>query len=216
MLRFDNVSFSYGEKTVLKKFSFFAEEGTTTCILGPSGAGKTTLIGLASGLLKPQEGEIVPFHGKRSTFVFQEDRLLPWLTAKENITAVGAEEARAVKFLQETGLADALEKYPDELSGGMKRRLSIARALAFGGDTFFFDEPLQGLDIKTSRGILSLIKQEISGKTAFIITHSPDEALAFAGRIILVAENPLKIVEEIDGGDFSSGAELKKYIEKLI
>lgn len=215
MLEFKNVSFSYGEKNVLENFSFSASDGKITAILGPSGFGKTTLLELASGFLKPKSGEIFPF-SEKPTFVFQEDRLLPWATALENLLAVNIEKIRAAEYLEKVGLSDSAEKYPDELSGGMCRRLAIARALAFGGKVFFLDEPLRGLDIKTAAEILELIKAEISGKTALIITHSPAEAFSLAERIVVVGGEPLEIRADLLKSDFSSEEELFAFLEKTI
>lgn len=215
MLEFKNVSFSYGEKKILENFSFSANEGESTAILGPSGFGKTTLLELAAGFLKPQCGKIVPF-SKKSAFIFQEDRLLPWANALENLLAVNIEKENALVFLEKVGLSDSSEKYPDELSGGMCRRLSIARALAFGGEVFFFDEPLRGLDIKTSAEILELIKNGICGKTSLIITHSPAEAFALCDRIVVAGGEPFEIKADVPKTDFVSEEELSAFLEKVI
>ena len=96
MLRFENVSVNFGEKAVLSDFSFEAREGEHTCILGPSGCGKTTLWRLASGLMQPGSGRVTRFEHARAAFVFQEDRLLPWCSCFENLTAVGVPGERAV------------------------------------------------------------------------------------------------------------------------
>ena len=203
MLEFNNVSFAYGEKIILKDFSFSVKEGISTAVLGPSGFGKTTMLNLACGFIKPQSGSITAFDFARPSFVFQEDRLLPWLTALENLTAVNIESSRATEYLEKVGLGDCADKYPAELSGGMKRRLAIARALAFGGDVFFFDEPLRGLDINTSAGILELIRKETAGKTAFIITHSPAEAFLLCDRVVVAGGSPLEIKADRPVSDFA-------------
>lgn len=215
MLEFKNVDFSFGDKAILKNFSFSAEEGTATAVLGPSGFGKTTLLNLASGLLSPKNGKIVPF-SEKPTVVFQEDRLLPWFTALENLTALNIEKSRATEYLEKVGLSDSADKYPEELSGGMCRRLSIARALAFGGNVFFFDEPLRGLDIKTFSEVLSLIKSETEGKTLFVITHSPSEAFALAERIVVVGGSPLEIKAYRAKSDFSDENELSEFLKTVI
>ena len=213
MLEFKNICFRFGEKEILKDFSFSADERISTAILGPSGFGKTTLMNLAAGFIKPQSGNIVPFSGEKVSYIFQEDRLLPWFTALENLTAVGTDKSKAEEYLEKVGLSDSSDKYPDELSGGMQRRLAIARALAFGGDTFFFDEPLRGLDVKTAEDILGLIRSETSGKTAFIITHSPKEAFLLCDRIVFVGENPLKILFDKKKTDFADENELLEFIK---
>lgn len=215
MLEFKNICFCFGEKEILKDFSFSAGEGVSTAILGPSGFGKTTLMNLAAGFIKPQGGNIVPFSGEKVSYIFQEDRLLPWFTTLENLTAVGIEKSTAEEYLAKVGLSDSSDKYPDELSGGMQRRLAIARALAFGGDTFFFDEPLRGLDVKTAEEILGLIKDETFGKTAFIITHSPKEAFLLCDRIVFVGENPLGILFDKKKTDFADENDLLDFIKNI-
>lgn len=216
MLEFNSVSFAYGEKTILKDFSFSAKEGVSTAVLGPSGFGKTTILNLACGFIKPQSGSITAFTSKRPSLVFQEDRLLPWLTALENLTAVNIEKDRAAEYLEKVGLADCAYKYPDELSGGMKRRLAIARALAFGGDVFFFDEPLRGLDIKTSAGILELIRKETAGKTVFIITHSPAEAFLLCDRVVVTGGVPLEIKADRPVSDFADENSFSDFLKTVI
>lgn len=216
MLEFDNVTFAYGEKTVFKDFSFRAEEGGSTAILGPSGFGKTTLLNLAAGFLSPKSGKISRFSGKKPSFIFQEDRLLPFCTAIKNLTAVDIDKNRAALYLEKVGLADSMNMYPEELSGGMCRRLAIARALAFGGDVFYMDEPLRGLDIKTSDEILNLIKSEIKGKTALIITHSPKEAFLLCDRIVVGGGEPFSIKAVRNISDFKDENELSEFIKSVI
>ena len=216
MLEFKNVDFSYGDKIILKDFCFSAEEGVSTAVLGPSGFGKTTLLSLSAGFITPKSGQVTPFSGSKPTFIFQEDRLLPWFTALKNLTAVGIEESTAKEYLDKVGLSDCADKYPKELSGGMQRRLAIARALAFGGDIFYFDEPLRGLDIKTSGEILELIKKEISDKTALIITHSPKEAFMLCDRIVFCGNFPLEVIFDRKKSDFSDENELTELIKNSI
>lgn len=216
MLEFKNVCFSFGENIIMNDFSFAAKEGVSTALLGSSGCGKTTFMELACGHKKPLSGVITPFDGKVSSFVFQEDRLLPWCTALENLTSVNIKKEKAKEYLVKVGLGDSLDKYPDELSGGMQRRLAIARALAFGGDVFYFDEPLRGLDIKTSAEILELIRKETAGKTLLIITHNPEEAFLLCDRIVLCRKEPLEIVFDRPKSDFGSEEELSEFLKKLI
>jgi len=212
MLRFENVSVNFGEKAVLSDFSFEAREGEHTCILGPSGCGKTTLWRLASGLMQPGSGRVTRFEHARAAFVFQEDRLLPWCSCFENLTAVGVPGERAELFLRGLGLGGEERALPDELSGGMKRRLAIARALGYGGDVFFFDEMLQGLDLKTSGEVLALVAKELSGKTALMITHSPEEALALADRIVIVKGPPVEVVRDCAASGLDGAEELKELL----
>ncbi len=214
MLRLEDVSVSFGEKTVLKDFCFEAAEGGRTCILGQSGGGKTTLWRLAAGLMKPDSGTVRPFEHRKAAYVFQEDRLLPWCSCLENLTAVGAEKARALEMLWRLGLEGEEKSYPDELSGGMKRRLAIARALSCGGELIFMDEPLQGLDIRTAGEVLALLAREIAGKTALVITHSPAEALALGDRIVVTAGPPLRVLCDRAASELSGEEELRALLER--
>lgn len=216
MLEFSNVDFSYGDKVIFKNFSFKADENTHTAILGMSGFGKTTFLNLAFGIATPQRGKITRFSSKKQSFVFQEDRLLPWKNVLENLLSVNIKKEKAMEILEKLGLSDVTEKYPQELSGGMQRRIAIGRALAFGGDVFFFDEPLHGLDIKTSGEVLGLIKNEIKDKTALIVTHSPTEAFALSERIVLVGNSPLEILEDVKKSDFRDENELFEFVKKRI
>lgn len=186
MLRTEDLTVVLGEKTVIEGFSYDFPEGETTVILGGSGSGKTTLINALALSLKPTLGKVVNDH-KTVSRVFQEDRLIPSYTCVKNLTCVGVTEAKAQEYLEKTELADAAGKRPAELSGGMKRRLALARALAFTADLYLFDEPLSGLDPETALRIARLIKSELSGKTAVIVTHNEDAAgiMATAGMIRL-------------------------------
>ena len=215
MAEFLNVDFSYGEKKIFEDFSFSVNDGETTAGLGPSGFGKTTFLELAAGFLKPQKGKIIPFDEK-PTFIFQEDRLLPWSTALENLLAVNIEKEKACGYLKKVGIEDSADKYPEELSGGMCRRLAIARALAFGGNVFFFDEPLRGLDLKTAGTVLELIKEETAEKTVLLVTHSPKEAFALADRIVIAGKNPFEILSDKRKTDFLNEEEFEKFLSETI
>ena len=215
MLKFNKVSFSYGDKTLLSDFELTMADGERTAILGHSGSGKTTLMKLASGLEKVQSGTIETVF-KKASFLFQEDRLLPWCTAKENLTFVGTSEELAHELLDKTEIGECSDKLPEELSGGMKRRLAIARALAIDADLLFIDEPLHGLDIKSSKNMLNLIAEKIEGKSALIITHSPEEAFILAQRIIIIGERPLKILADRKISEFKDDEELGQFVKSII
>ena len=191
MLKMNNITFAFDEKNIFKDFSFELKNGEIIALMGPSGCGKTTLLGLSAGLLKPQKGEIINSFEKIS-YVFQEPRLFPWLTVKENLFAVmNKKEKNAEKTVMEclalVDLADAANKYPDELSGGMKSRVSLARALAFGGDLFLFDEPFAALDEELRRKLSQKIKLYLRrrGASAILVTHNREDAELIADRIIM-------------------------------
>lgn len=186
-----NVTKRFGEKTVLQNFSLRAPENRVLCLFGPSGCGKTTILRLLAGLLTPDGGQVIRDRRLRCSFLFQEDRLLPWAGALKNLTAVGIAPAAAREALAQVGLSAEEAALPDSLSGGMRRRLAIARAAAYGGDYFFLDEPLRGLDEATALRALDCLRGAMRGKGALLITHNPEEALLLADEVIELSEEKL-------------------------
>lgn len=212
MLEIKNVTFSFGKERVIDNLSLTLEKGKAYCIMGASGVGKTTLLRVLSGLLKPQSGKVLHDESLTKTFIFQENRLLPHLSIYDNIKFVTDDEKKIAEALRSTSLFAEKDKSADELSGGMARRAAIARAAAHDGDVFFIDEPLYGLDVKTSEEILSLIKSTISEKTAVIITHSPDEAFYLADEIIFLKEKPVSEAVIIEKCKFNDAESIKSYL----
>ena len=171
MIEIKNISKTYDDKQILKDISFTVNKGECVALTGASGAGKTTLMRIIAGLEEADSGEIIIPENIKKTYVFQENRLLENKSVLENILAVAPDKKRAIYFLERCKLSDDTDKKAGNLSGGMKRRLAIARALAYGGDLYFLDEPLRELDGDTLKEIAKLIKEEIVGKTAILITH---------------------------------------------
>ena len=175
----NNISKSFGEKSVLSSFSNELPKGKTTVIMGESGCGKTTLINIIMGLEKADSGEIsgVPSH---ISAVFQDDLLCEDFSAISNIKAV-VEKKISKKEISDTLLELGLKKEDitrpiRELSGGMKRRVSIARAIIADSDLVIMDEPFKGLDTETRQTVIKFILQILQSKTLIIITHSAEEA----------------------------------------
>lgn len=192
MLNIHEISFSYGKKQVLQNFSMQVKAGEIVAVMGASGCGKSTLLQLIAGLQKPNVGKIEHDFG-RISYAFQEPRLFPWLTVEENLKAVlpkGREnrESAILHALSIVELSDSKDLYPDSLSGGMKSRASLARALVFGGDLFLLDEPFAALDRELCLRLGDRLKQEIKaqGASAVLVTHHPEDAERIADRIILL------------------------------
>lgn len=189
MLKLENVCFSYGKKEVLSNFSLELKRGEILAVMGESGCGKTTLLRLIAGLEKPRCG-IIDCRAERISYVFQEPRLFPWMTVAENLRAVmtSYEDADRVigDVLNRVGLAENADFYPDELSGGMKIRASLARALVFGGDLFLLDEPFSALNEELRRELATDLKQLFRerGITAILVTHQSADAEMLADRIV--------------------------------
>lgn len=181
ILKINRLAFAYksNDRTEQKKrgfenYSLTLCRGERICLSAPSGSGKTTLLRLIAGLERPDSGTI-ELYGKLA-YMFQEDRLLGWYTALENLTFVGCERERALKLLDAVGLGDAADKLPRELSGGMKRRLAAVRTVAHGGDLLLLDEPFGGLD-ETSRALTAkLIHDSFRDAAMILVTHSPADA----------------------------------------
>ncbi len=192
MLNINHLSFSYGKKSVFQDFSLQLQDGEILSIMGASGCGKSTLLQLTSGLLKPDSGSIET-DSTRVSYAFQEPRLFPWLTVKENLAAVlpksdtpTEQTQKILSALQTVELEDCANLYPDALSGGMKSRISLARALVYGGDLFLLDEPFAALDEALRLRLGERLRQEIKarGASAILVTHQPEDAERIADRII--------------------------------
>ncbi len=174
-----NISKSFGEKSVLSSFSNEFPKGKTTVIMGESGCGKTTLVNIIMGLEKADSGEVsgVP---SRISAVFQEDCLCEDFSAISNIKAVTGKKISKKEIsnaLLELGLTEKDVACPArELSGGMKRRVAIARSILADSELIIMDEPFKGLDVETRQTVMKFILQTIQSKTLIIITHSPEEA----------------------------------------
>lgn len=194
MLQLKNVSFTYQDRLVLDNFSLEVKNGECVCLRGDSGCGKTTVARLLLGLEKAIEGTVSA--PQKISCVFQEDRLLNHLTLKKNIFLVITKERQefALKLAEELGLKDSLALKPTELSGGMKRRVAIIRAIAFSGDALILDEAFNGLDTQNKIKIANIIKQEfiLKDKPVLMITHIEEDAnLLDAKTINFTQKNPL-------------------------
>ena len=171
LLKLTNISKSFGEKKVLENLSLELGDGERLCILGPSGGGKTTLLNIIAGLIPPDGGEITRNFSKLS-YVFQEYRLLPWVTALENITAAtGCTDERARELLEAVELGNEFGSYPDSLSGGMKQRVNIARALAAESDIILMDEPFKELDAGLRERIIRVADDYCGKRAVILVTH---------------------------------------------
>ncbi|MBR4295907.1 MAG: ABC transporter ATP-binding protein [Clostridia bacterium] len=186
MLEIKNLCFSYGKENVIENLSLELPACGVFAIMGPSGCGKSTLLALIAGVLKHRSGEI-NLNTKKIAFSFQDARLLPWFTALENVNYVlGGKKSsleRAATELAELGLGDDINKYPSELSGGMQRRVSLARAFAAKSEILLLDEPFTGLDSETKERIMKKVKSIGKNTLVILITHDDAEALECADAI---------------------------------
>ncbi|MBX9752375.1 MAG: ABC transporter ATP-binding protein [Roseococcus sp.] len=201
--------------TVFQDVWFGIEQGEFVCLVGHSGCGKTTILNILAGLDEPSDG-VVLVDGKEITgpsldraVIFQGHALMPWLTAEQNVAfAVSCrnpswDKARvrdaAREALARVGLTQAAERKPSQLSGGMKQRVGIARALAVSPKLLLMDEPFSALDALTRGSLQEEVSRLVTdaGQTAFMITHDVDEAILLADRILLMTNGPEARVAEV-------------------
>jgi NitT/TauT family transport system ATP-binding protein len=189
---------------VLRRIDMAVGEGEFVCLLGPSGCGKTTLLNILAGFIKPTRGQVLvhrsPVTGPdpRRIFIFQEGGVFPWLTVRENVALgirnkTSAEKTAIIRhYLQMVDLAGFESAYPRELSGGMRQRVEIARALASSPEIIYMDEPFGALDYFTRSAmradLLRIWQQE--RKTIVFVTHDIDEALQLADRVMVLGRRP--------------------------
>ena len=190
-----------GELNVLKDLSFSLEEGKILALLGPSGSGKSTILNILSNILKPTLGEVI-INGSLG-YMFQRDHLLEWRTVMKNIT-LGLEiqkklneqsKSNIERLLKTYDLWSFKDRYPRELSGGMRQRVALIRTLAINPNILLLDEPFSALDYQTrllvSDDIYKIIRKE--GKTTILVTHDISEAISMADSVAVLSRRPAKI-----------------------
>ena len=201
MLSVNNLKKIYNGKTVIDRLSFSVRGGDIALIVGPSGCGKSTLLNIVAGLDTHFEGSLQT-GGKKIGYVFQEDRILPWLTVAQNIKSVNpqGDDKEVQRFIDMAGLTGCERYYPDELSGGMKQRCSIARALYYGSELLLMDEPFKSLDYgirhKMIADLLAIHQKE--NNTILFVTHDIEEALSVADVIFVCKKSPMRLADTID------------------
>ena len=192
---------------VLEDFSLDVREGEFICLVGPSGCGKSTLLNIAGGFLKATEGEMLiddrPVTGPdpKRIFIFQENGVFPWMTVEENVgfgvkRPSEAERLEVVRhYIEMVGLTGFDRAYPQELSGGMKQRVEIARALAAEPDVLFMDEPFGALDYLTRLRLRHELTQiwQRERRTVLFVTHDVEEAVQLADRVVVMGKRPSRI-----------------------
>ena len=233
------VSKSFDGKEVLQDISISLHEGELVCLLGISGGGKTTLFNIISGLLLPDEGQVLldgeDITGKpgRISYMLQKDLLLPYRTIEDNVAlplilkGINKKEARtqASSLFSEFGLEGTQKQYPAQLSGGMRQRAALLRTYLFSQDVALLDEPFSALDTLTKSGIHRwyLDVMERIKLSTFFITHDIDEAILLSDRIYLLTGQPGRIADEIvikepkpRRGDFNLTTEFLEYKKEIL
>jgi len=214
MIDIRDVTRSYGTFKALDNANLTIKEGEFFSLLGPSGCGKTTLLKIIAGLNEPTAGEVrvngkvVTGLGPERAFVFQDFALMPWASVMRNVAfglelrGMGKDERQAIarKYIGEVGLSGFEDKYPHELSGGMRQRVGLARAFAVNADVLLLDEPFSAVDEQNRRkfqeDLLRLVALE--NKTFIFVTHSIEEAVYVSDRIVILSRRPGRVSQIIE------------------
>ena len=192
MISVEHLFLSYGDKTVLHDFSLTLPSSGVTVLRGPSGCGKTTLLRILAGLETPQKGSIYGISPQNTAVLFQENRLLPWRTVLQQLTDVmprtrHKESTHWLKFVE---LEHESHTYPGTLSGGMQRRLALARCLALGGELYLLDEPFAGVDPERAERIFHRL--QVLNTPVLLVSHE-DTAATLADHVITLDGPPLSL-----------------------
>ncbi|MBR6499657.1 MAG: ABC transporter ATP-binding protein [Clostridia bacterium] len=181
-----NISKSFGKRLVFSNFSHDFPLEETTCIMGESGCGKTTLLKIVMGLEQADAGSVMMPEDLKLSAVFQEDRLISHYSAIGNCRLVSTKnkDEQIRRLLLDFGLSGSMDMQVKKLSGGMARRVTIARCLSADGDVYIMDEPFKGLDSDTKKQVMSIVKQKTEGRTLILVTHDQDEADFMGGNML--------------------------------
>ena len=198
MIKLHDVCFSYGEAQVLKNLNHTFPDHGVFAIMGASGVGKSTLLRLLCGLEEPSTGTVESTH-RKVAFAFQEPRLLPWLNCENNIKFVLPKEKQnsdiAKALLRDFELEPYDKSLPSALSGGMKQRLALARALAVGADLLLLDEPFSALDTALKERVAPLIKAANPSGLTLVVTHDPRDAVLLGATMLELTPTSLHIAK---------------------
>lgn len=198
-----NLSKAYGTLPVIEGLSLEFRKGSVTAVLGPSGCGKTSILNILAGLDHAYTGSLQGFGKAGAAYVFQEDRLMPWMSARANVEFVlrpfmdkKRRTAAALKAMEAVGLAGSADQLPEQLSGGMRRRVALARAFAFPSEVLLLDEPFSALDLKTRISVMDLFLdlRQSDGRTAIVVTHDVREAIYLGDSIAILSERPARLL----------------------
>lgn len=201
MFRVSGIAKKFGRLQVFSDLSLEFPKDKITAILGPSGCGKTTLLKILAGLLKPDQGSVEST--AKLSFLFQEPRLLPWLNIRQNLALVLQDKLPAADvdqqiayYLQAVGLLEYQLFYPGQLSGGMKQRAAMARALSYPAELLLTDEPFKSLDLKTRYRLVSDFLRLWRQKpiTVVVVTHDVKEAVWLGDQILVLSEKPARLI----------------------
>lgn len=197
-----NINKKFNDKIVFENFSIDFYKNQVNCIIGKSGCGKSTLLNIISGVIENDNKNLQSIDKESISYIFQDDRLIDWLTVKENITLVIKRlydkkkcEKLSNKYLELIGIKEYENYYPQMLSGGLRQRVNIARAFIYPSKFIIMDEPFKSIDIVNKEIIINNFKNILKkeGRTVFFVTHDIDEALLLSDKIYILGDSPVKV-----------------------
>jgi len=193
-LAMENVSYQYGELEVLREVDFHVRPGEFLVVIGPSGCGKSTLLTLLAGYTAPAFGQVL--RSAKSRMIHQQGGLFPWYTVRENIVLGGGGTSDWIRLL---GLEGFEEAYPHQLSGGMRQRVELARALAGEPDTLLLDEPFSALDYQTRARMRNELRAALDKRprTVVLVTHDIEDAVVLGDRVLVLSPRPARVENEL-------------------
>ena len=202
IIRIENINKRYKDNIIFNNFQIDFYENKINCILGKSGCGKTTLLNIISGVVKNDESDFKGIEDLGVSYIFQDDRLIDWLSVEDNIKLVikkhySEDKVNELceKYLKLVGIYEYKNYYPQRLSGGMRQRVNIARAFIYPSKIIIMDEPFKSIDIKNKQIIMENFKKilEEDNRTVLFVTHDIDEALYLGDVAFILGDRPLKI-----------------------
>lgn len=221
MISIKNTNKKFGNNIIFDNFSIDFYENKVNCILGKSGCGKSTLLNIISGIIQNDTNDFEGLENQGISYIFQEDRLIDWLTVEENIKLVVKKyysqseiDKLCDKYLELVGIREYKNYYPQRLSGGMRQRVNIARAFIYPSKLIIMDEPFKSLDIKNKQMIIEKFKEilKADNRTVLFVTHDMDEALVLGEKIFVLGNQPVKIKNTFDSNENLN----KEYLSKCI
>ena len=221
IIRIENINKRYKDNIIFEDFQIDFYENKINCILGKSGCGKTTLLNIISGVVKNDESDFKGIEDLGVSYIFQDDRLIDWLSVEDNIKLVikkhySEDKVNELceKYLKLVGIYEYKNYYPQRLSGGMRQRVNIARAFIYPSKIIIMDEPFKSIDIKNKQIIMENFKKilEEENRTVLFVTHDIDEALYLGDVAFILGDRPLKIKNIFKDLKYTDKEKISEYI----
>ena len=202
-----NINKRYNNKVIFQDFQIDFYKNKVNCIIGKSGCGKSTLLNIISGIIENDDEEFISIESYGLSYIFQEDRLIDWLTVEENISLVvnkiydkKEREELCNKYLDLVGIKEYKKYYPQMLSGGLRQRVNIARSLIYPSKIIIMDEPFKSIDVINKEIIMNNLKEILKqeNRTVLFVTHDIEEALILSDKIYVLGNSPVQIKKIFD------------------